>query len=134
MSRAGYGDDGGPEVHLYRGQVASAIRGRRGQKLLRDLRDALEGMPSKRLEAGVLECEDGVCALGAVARRRGLDVSGLDPQDADLVAEVFDVADQLAREVAYENDEGGPWPEAPGDRHARMLRWAKSNIAEGSTP
>lgn len=57
MSRAGYCDDlDDPLEHgRWRAQVRSATRGKRGQKLLRDLLDALDAMPEKRLVKDVLE-------------------------------------------------------------------------------
>ena len=57
MSRSGYIDDLDDPLELgrWRGRVASAVRGKRGQRLLRDLLDALDAMPEKRLVADVLE-------------------------------------------------------------------------------
>lgn len=57
MSRSGYCDDfDDPLEHgRWRAQVRSATRGKRGQKLLRDLLTALDSMPEKRLVTGVLE-------------------------------------------------------------------------------
>ena len=55
MSRSAYSDDLEDDVmNLWRGAVMSAIRGKRGQQLLRDLRDALDAMPEKRLIANHL--------------------------------------------------------------------------------
>ena len=53
MSRSGYSDDA-ENVAMWRGQVANATRGRRGQKLLRDMVAALDAMPDKRLFQGHL--------------------------------------------------------------------------------
>ena len=57
MSRAGYNDDIEDPLELgrWRAQVASATRGKRGQRLLRDLLAALDAMPEKRLVTDVLE-------------------------------------------------------------------------------
>ena len=57
MSRAGYCDDFEDNLELgrWRAQVRSATRGKRGQKLLRDLLGALDAMPEKRLVSDVLE-------------------------------------------------------------------------------
>lgn len=127
MSRHDYSDDLDPlDLGRWRGCVASAIRGRRGQKMLRDMRDALDAMPVKRLIAEELECDGEVCALGAVGRLRGIDMSLIDPEDSDLVADLFDIAEPLAREITYENDEFGCG--TPEERWAYMRRWVESLI------
>ena len=53
MSRSGYTDDLDDDLAMgrWRGMVASATRGRRGQKLLTDLLAALDAMPEKALVA-----------------------------------------------------------------------------------
>lgn len=118
MSRSGYTDydDGDYPLALYRGRVASATRGKRGQKMLRELLAALDAMPVKQLHAEVFDDPEGkVCALGALARVKGIDTSELDPEDsyaAEELAGKLDVSDCLTREVIYENDEGGPYPRA----------------------
>lgn len=84
MSRSGYTDDGDNwELIKWRGQVASAIRGKRGQAFLRELRDALDALPEKKLCYHELQRKDGACcAIGAVGRARGIDMTDLDPEDA----------------------------------------------------
>ena len=131
MSRSGYSEDGDYEYFpLYRGQVANAIRGKRGQQFLRDLIDALDALPEKVLIAGRLqETETGcVCALGAVGLKRGVALAPLEPfaEDADNVpvAKVFNIAVQLACEVQWENDEAGPSRETPRARWERVRAWA----------
>lgn len=109
MSRHGYCD------HLdnfalirWRGQVASAIRGKRGQAFFRDLVAALDAMPEKRLAAGDLETQEGsVCALGCLGRAKGVDLKSINTEDWDALGELFDVAPQLAQEVMFINDDGG---------------------------
>ena len=129
MSRSGYCDDiDGPELALWRGAVASAIRGKRGQALLRDMAAAMDAMPVKRLIARYLVKDGEVCALGAVACARGMDVSGIDPERYWTVASAFDIADALAREVEYWNDECGPYQETPEQRWTRMRAWVAGKI------
>jgi hypothetical protein len=135
MSRSGYDDGDGEQWDLirWRGQVASAMRGKRGQQFFRDLVAALDAMPEKKLITDELECKDGVCALGALGRARGMDMSKLDPDDTWTVGEAFDIAHQLAAEVVYMNDEAG-WryigTETPEVRWQRMRDWAASKIKE----
>lgn len=136
MSRSGYSDDCDEwGLIRWRGQVASAIRGRRGQAFLMELLDVLEAMPAKRLIANALrygppEGPVGVCALGAVGVARGVDLEALDPEDYDSVAAVFGIARQLVREIVYENDEAGDWygERTPEARWQHMHDWAMSQL------
>lgn len=133
MSRSGYSDEGLPpgELARWRGAVAAAIRGKRGQKLLREMRAALEQLPERRLISGELEASDGsdnVCALGAVGRVRGLEMRHLDPENRYQIAAFFDVAEALAAEVVFENDDGGPPLETPEERWIRVHAWVCENI------
>jgi len=132
MSRSGYSEDLDDwDLIRWRGQVASAIRGKRGQKLLKDLLAALDAMPEKELIAEELEAEDGaVCALGCLGKARGLNMSNLDPEDPDQVAVAFDIAPQLAQEIVYENDEGR-YGETPQQRWTRMRAWVASRVDAG---
>ena len=131
MSRSGYQDDcDGWELIMYRGAVASAIRGKRGQQFLRDLVTALDAMPSKRLIEGKLEKEGEVCALGSVGKMRGISLPGFDLYDeqGDEMAKLFGIAPALAREVMFENDNDFCVPESPDERWQRVRAWAVQNI------
>ena len=137
MSRSGYSDDcEGWDLIRWRGAVASAIRGKRGQEFLREMVAALDAMPDKRLFQEELKAEDGsVCAMGAVGERRGLDMSKVDPTERDDVAELFGISPALVAEIAYENDEYY-WMgtaesfkrETPEHRWERMRRWAEKHL------
>lgn len=131
MSRAGYSDyydfDHWTLIR-WRGAVASSIRGKRGQAFLRELIDALDAMPDKRLIAHELQRGQNVCAIGSVGARRGVDMSKLDPDDPGPIAGAFGIAESLAREIEYMNDEGGCWDETPEQRWQRMRRWAVGNL------
>jgi hypothetical protein len=106
MSRSGYHDDLDVlDLGRWRGQVASAIRGKRGQVFFRELVAALDAMPEKRLIQGALEEEAGVCAIGALCRAKGIHMETIDPSEPSEVAPLFDIAECLAREVVYMNDE-----------------------------
>lgn len=130
MSRSNYSDDLDQwDLIRWRGQVASAIRGRRGQRLLIDLIAALDALPEKVLITEELINSDGdYCALGAVGARRGIDMAQLDPEESETVAEAFDIADQLAREITYINDECGRHGETPQERWQRVRNWAVRQI------
>jgi hypothetical protein len=97
MSRSGYGDDAEPlEFGRWRGQVASAIRGRRGQKFFHDLIAALDAMPVKRLVTSTLKDEGReVCALGALCDYREVAVEPTEDEDdfdREWTAKQLDVA------------------------------------------
>lgn len=133
MSRSGYNEDYDDDqwsMIMYRGRVASATRGKRGQALFRDILTAMNGMPVKRLIAHELEEKGAVCAIGAAGKLRGVDMAKLDPEDAESVAVKFNVADCLAREIVWENDECGRRKETPEERYARMRRWIRSQIKD----
>lgn len=128
MSRSGYCDDLDPlDLGRWRGRVASAMRGRRGQKLLRDALAALDAMPEKRLIAEELRESGEVCTLGAVLISKGADPDIYDPEDHDRLGVVLDVPACLIQEFENENDEGG-WNETPEQRWERMRRWIVSKI------
>jgi hypothetical protein len=130
MSRSGYEDDCDDQWVLirYRGAVRAAIRGARGQAFLNELLEAVEMLPEQKLIAHELERGDQVCAIGAVGRRRGIELSGLDPEDAEAVAKVFGIAPALAREIVYMNDEGASNKETNEQRFSRMRAWIKAQI------
>jgi hypothetical protein len=140
MSRSGYDDDGCENWTRikWRGQVASAIRGKRGQAFLMEMLDALEAMPEKRLIANSLQREvpafippnlakaNQVCALGAVGLRRGINLETLGPDDYNAIAKEFGIARQLVQEIEYENDENSNWNGqfTPEQRWQYMHDWA----------
>lgn len=126
MSRSGYCDDLGSEWALirWRGAVVSAIRGWRGQAFLRELVDALDRLPERRLIARELVSEGEVCALGAVglARGRVSEMAEIDPEDYDAVAAEFGLPNALVQEIEYLNDE--LHYRSPEERWERMRAWA----------
>lgn len=131
MSRSGYTDDcDGSDLAMWRGQVASATRGKRGQRFFRDLVAALDAMPVKRLVAGELETEEGeTCALGSLAKQKGAALEPDDTYDYDKLGETFDIAHQLAQETMWINDEAGPYNgETDEQRWARVRAWATRQI------
>ena len=132
MSRSGYSDDDCDNWSLikWHGAVKSAIRGNRGQTFLREMLAALDALPEPKLIVGELEEEDGsVCALGAVGKARGLDMSGIDPYDRETVAAKFGIASAMAAEIMYENDEDFCWAKvSPEQRFQRMRKWIESQI------
>lgn len=132
MSRAGYHDDLGDEWALirWRGAVASAIRGRRGQALLREMLSALDALPAPRLISDELEQDGEVCALGAVGRARSVDMRYIDAHDYGKIAKTLGVAEALVREVEFVNDDWywGYGDETPEQRFSRVRKWVAEQI------
>lgn len=134
MSRSGYTDecDEDWQMAMWRGAVASAIRGKRGQRLLRDLAEGMDAMPTKCLIKGELEEDGAVCALGVVGQKRGIDLAALagneeaDGGNNDKIAKAFDIAVPLAAEVQYVNDEGAHDEyKRPENRETPVQRWER---------
>lgn len=134
MSRSGYSEDYDDEWRLimWRGAVSSAIRGKRGQKLLRELAANMDAMPDKRLIAHELVRDGDVCALGVVGKARGIEIEKIDPEDSSIVAAKFDIAEALAREIVWVNDEEGRHTEAPEERFRRVRAWVSQHILEAA--
>lgn len=127
MSRSGYSDDcDGWGLIRWRGAVQSAIRGKRGQAFLREMLAALDALPEPRLIDGAMVRDDGVCALGAVAKSRRMNVGDLDVYEQEDVAEAFGIARAMAAEIAYENDERRY--ESPEHRFQRIRAWVAGKI------
>jgi hypothetical protein len=107
MSRSGYSDEcDGWDLIRWRGAVNSAIKGKRGQAILKEMLAALDAMPIKRLGKDELVTADGdYCALGVVGNARGIDMESIDPEDSEWVAQTFGIAKALAKEIMWMNDE-----------------------------
>ena len=128
MSRSGDSEDLDPQdFAMWRGQVASYIRGKRGQQLLRDMATALDAMPEKWLAANVLEEDGAHCALGVVGAARGINLGELDPEDSWTVSEAFNIAEPLAKEIVFINDEQG-WDDDGEKRRLRVRKWVADHI------
>ena len=130
MSRSEYSDDC-DNLHLYRNSVDRAISGKRGQAFLRDLVVALDALPEKKLIAGAIVNGSNVCALGSVALKRRMAMAPLDSairnHDHEVLGNSFNIAQCLAREVEYMNDE---YHEdcTPEQRWERMRKWAVEHL------
>jgi hypothetical protein len=122
MGRAGYSEscwDGDIAALGWAPNVRRCLAGKRGQAFLWELYQALEALPRRELITGVLQNSvGGVCALGAVAVARGVEIPtqfGVDADEdddyefQDALGPLLGIKDMLAREVMYENDECGRW-------------------------
>lgn len=147
MSRSGYIDDydcdSEWQMIRWRGAVSSAIKGKRGQSFLLEMLAAMDALPIKRLVANELETADlitcshwglheaeSVCAIGSVGKRRGIDMSKIDPDDYATVAGKFGIATAMAQEIVWVNDDEGPRRETPEQRFERVRRWIVSQLRD----
>lgn len=112
----------------YRGAVAGAIRGKRGQAFLKEMVAALDAMDDKRLCTSSLLAQSGdVCALGAVARSRGMDIPAVDWPPIYEYGPLFGIAEALADEVIYwDHEVYGRCTQ--DERWLRMRAWAQKHI------
>jgi hypothetical protein len=152
VSRSGLSENDGDDnwnFIRYRGQVASAIRGKRGQAFLRELRAALLTMPKKELLNGGFSRGGEVCALGSVALRRKLKAgiareTALKQLEAEFpeennyscagdVAPKFGIADVLAAEIMWTNDSEYGADQSPKGRWKAMYRWVRENIVKAKS-
>ncbi len=129
LYQEGYGDAEPWMEGQQAGALKSAIRGQRGQRLLRDLVAALDALDAPELSAGALEDETTgcCCAFGAVRRYRGAAAVPLcfHPTEEELdpshFAEPFDVAPALAWQVVEVNE---GWSDS-NKQAARRQRWGR---------
>lgn len=139
MSRSGYYDDGDNwGLICWRGAVASAMRGKRGQSFLVELLSTLDAMPEKRLLVVTVNKPEGCCTLGSISAARGIETADLDSQIdsgddwevAEKLASRLDIAPAMAKEIVYMNDEGAWGSETPEQRWIRMRQWVVESIKE----
>ena len=115
--------------------LEAAIRGKRGQVLLRDLLAALDEMPEKLLIASDFVWPDGkCCALGALGLSRGMDSEDLNALGGDVAkaARAFAAPPSLIEAIQREND-AGPWVgrrtyQFQHNRWIYMRAWVASKI------
>lgn len=141
MSRAGYTDDSDEGVGLWRGAVLRAINGRRGQAFLRELADAMDAMPEKKLIKDVLEKDGCFCTLGVVGAARGMDMSKVDYECAESVGYAFGISMAMAAEIEFLNDEMSDYTYGVGyeretdeKRWTRMRKWVADHIIKAPQP
>lgn len=107
MSRCGYSEELDHWALVrWRGAVESAIRGKRGQAFLKELLEALDAMPERKLVKDELVTPAGeVCAIGSVMVKRGIDASAIDAYDSSLIAQKVGIAEALVKEIEWINDD-----------------------------
>jgi len=117
------------QFDLWQGNCERSLRGKRGQTELRELREALLGLLEKRLILNLLYDGSGdVCAVGAYAKHKGLDLSKFDPEDeTDQVGIEAGMPRLVAWKIVEVNDYQFE-SLTPEQRYEKMLRWVESKL------
>jgi hypothetical protein len=146
MSRISYSDDEERpgQFALWDANCLRSIRGRVGQRELRELEAALLALPEKALIHGSLTNEDGdVCAIACYAKHKGIDIEQFDPEyESDEVGIAAGMPRLVAWKVVALNDieNESHWVRAEGpsqDHYAYRtphLGWSPYSIRVPYTP
>jgi hypothetical protein len=94
------------KYELWYANLRRTMLSARGQAFLRELLEALDALPQKRLIPGALQQGGEVCAIGAVGLKRGMDLTALDSHEQNEIAHAFGVSSMMVQEIAYWNDQG----------------------------
>lgn len=160
MSRLNYADeeDRPGQFALWDANCRRSLKGKTGQRELRELEAALLALPEKRLIKDALtDDRGGVCAIGCYARHKGLDLSKFDPEyESDEVGVEAGMPHLVAWAVVALNDveldtvwEVGHGPlgryegqykggialirdMTPEERYTRVLAWVREQLAASS--
>ena len=100
---------------------------------MRRLAEALDRMPAKELAAHEWVGEDGsACALGVAGIDYGMrqlfTTRGMGP---DIAARLFGIAQCMAAEIVYINDDAGEVDEEPEARWKRVRAWVEDQLQTG---
>jgi hypothetical protein len=107
MSRFYEGDGENPISATWHGNIERICRGKRGQRILREFIDALLALPERRLIANKIQNAEGeVCAIGALGKHRGVDMSEYeDSQEGSVdLGKELGLGFMLAWQLGSEND------------------------------
>lgn len=143
MNRSNYDDDlDEATINLYRGNVDRALAGKRGQRFLRDLANAMDAMEPKELIDQEMQDDMGrMCATGIALQYRGFNPR-THSSDPDRISDTLGIAHCLAVETLYINDEAYHHrvrlsdygkPETPAQRWTRVRAWVDEHLMEPAT-
>ena len=142
------------QFELWQANCRRSLRGRAGQRELRELEIALLALPEKRLiHNALVDGAGGVCAIGCYAKHKGVDLSKFDPEDeSDEVGIAAGMPRLVAWKVVELNDimldtvwgvADGPIQQGhrgykggipyiremtPEERYENVLAWVRENI------
>lgn len=129
MSRSGYSEDLLQwDMIRWRGRIASATRGKRGQEFFHGLISALDALPEKRLIKSELVSGNECCAIGSLLRKDH-DLTDVDPEDHERLGTLANIPACLVQEVECINDDDfGYLDETPEHRWTRVREWAVKQL------
>jgi hypothetical protein len=137
--RIGYSEDEDfpGQFGLWQANCRRSLKGKAGQAVLRELEQALLALPEKRLISYELKNEEGeVCAVGALAKYRGVETTKADPEEMEEVGVELGMPRLVAWKVVCVNDielDGyGSHSITPEERYDKMLEWVRRQIAQSS--
>lgn len=94
---------------------------------------ALDALPQPRLIRNALHVDGDVCAIGSVGARRGIDMREIDVEDREAVAKAFGIAEALAAEIEFINDDDFAYvEESPEQRFIRVRAWVVEQISDSA--
>lgn len=134
MSRIDWTDeeDRPGQFALWQANCLRSLQGKQGREELQVLRAALLALPDKRLIYGSLVDEDGeVCAIGAYARHKGLDLQKFDPEDATDDVGIEAGMPKLAAWKVVEMNDVEFDHLTPERRYVKMLEWIDGILGNG---
>ncbi len=159
MARIDYSEDEDRpgQFALFQANCGRSLRGKAGQRALRDLEAALLALPEPRLIRDQLWADGEVCAIGAYAQYKGLDVTNYDPEDeSDAVGVAAGMPRLVAWKVVALNDieldtvwevADGPIQRGhgvyhggvpliremtPEERYVKVLGWVRKHLSSGA--
>jgi hypothetical protein len=142
MSRSGYSEDydydsGGAPPEFYWQALDNAMRGKRGQALLRDIAAGMDAMEHKVLVKGFLRDGGAFCMVGVATNVRNVNLEDIPDgelfeQDAGYwitkLARRLNVAQCVIASLIWQNDEFGAPNESPAGRWRRIRSWIDVEI------
>ena len=139
--RVGYTDeeDYQGQFDLWHANCRRSINGRKGQKALRELEQALLAMPDKRIYPDILVAPNGaVCAIGSLMVQKKID-AGMSrkeavavcaqtyPEETEDAGVEVGIPRMVAWSIAIEND--NDWRvRTPKELYTHMLNWVQERI------
>ena len=139
-----YDEDFGGQHKLWQANCRRSINGRKGQRALREMEQALLSMPVKHIYRDVLVDSTGeVCAIGAMMVQQHIDVGmsreqaiaaccDLDPSNTEEIGVAIGIPRMVAWSIAVENDD--EWHiRPPKRRYEHLLSWVQERIQGGES-
>jgi hypothetical protein len=130
------------QFELWQANCQRSLSGKIGQAALRDLLAALLALPSKRLIANELDDGENVCAIGALARYKGLPARTVEDADTQDVGIECGMPRLVAWKVVELNDvefdykwaEGKRIEYTPEERYSAVLKWVQGALGRKVEP